>query len=101
MRFYKTMLWKAYFDKGYGLTSYPKCIAAVGAIKISSVKTIIIIGFLYTLLCFFVGWLWYKYRIVDAEIEVGNQFNPFVKEVRDQIDLSGADKKLFGTPKNI
>ena len=37
-------------------------------------------------LCFIIGCVWYKFGIVEAETEVGNQFNPFVKEMRE---LSG------------
>jgi len=86
MRFYKTMLLKAYFDKGYSVTSYIKyLIAYYGLVNRDS--NLMLIAAIYGVACFFIGWLWYKYKIVDAEIEVGNRVNPFVKEMRR---MSGA-----------
>lgn len=88
MKFYKSMLMKAYFDKGYGTTSYFKYLIAFYGVSSLNTKTTMIIAAIYGVACFFIGWLWYKVGLVDAETEVGNQFNPFAKEVRHK--LSGA-----------
>ena len=87
MKFYKFALWKAYFDKGYGVTSYIKWAAAIFGIS-SAIQGIhliwIFIGAtLYFIFCFIIGWIWYKYGLTDAENEVQNRFNPFQKEIRN------------------
>jgi len=85
MRGYKVALLKTYFDKGYGFTSYLKyCIAFFGLAS-NDVKTTFIIAFLYGLFCFFLGWFLFKIGYIDAENEVINRFNPFVKEMRHQL----------------
>ena len=85
MRFYNFCLWKAWFDKGYSLSSYPKWIFAITALKVSNIKLIIWLGLIYTLSCFVIGYLWYKYDIILAEAEVGNQYNLFQKELRAKL----------------
>ena len=82
MRCYKLMLWKAYFEKGYGLTSYVKWAMAIVGITAMSIPYILIGAILYGVSCFFIGWAWYHYNIITAEIEVNNQFNLFVREMR-------------------
>ena len=87
MKWYKFALWKAYFDKGYSLLSYPKYILilmGVGDVIASGGKStnVIVIGILFGLFCFALGWFWYAKQIVNAEIEVSNQYNQFVKEMR-------------------
>jgi len=85
MKYYKFCLWKAYFDKGYSLSSYPKWVFAVAAIKFTNVKIALILGIIYTLSCFIIGWAWYKYDVILAEAEVSNKFNLFVREMRSKI----------------
>lgn len=90
MKFYKFALLKAYFDKGYGVTSYFKYLFAI--IGIAGLKGSILIPLFiaYGLSCFFVGWVWYHFRITDAEAEVGNQYNPFAKEVRQKLKVKNS-----------
>ena len=80
---YKFCLLKAYFDKGLGLTSYIKYLIAFFGLASREVYYTLYIAFIYAILCFFLGWFWYKYKFIDAENEVGNQFNPFVREMRN------------------
>jgi len=87
MKFYKFALWKAFFDKGYSLLSYPKYILilmGVGDVIASGGKStnVIIVGIAFGIFCFLLGWFWYHNKIVNAEIEVSNQYNPFVHEMR-------------------
>jgi len=86
MKFYRFALFKAYFDKGYGVTSYLKYLIAAGgfAAVIDGMKPqiLIFIFLFYGFTCFFIGKLWYKYKIADAEKEVDNNINPFVREMR-------------------
>ena len=97
MRFYKFCLLKAYFDKGYGLTTYPKWVLATigigSAFQGFPISYLIFGGIIYGIACFFIGWLWYKYELVLAEAEVGNQFNLFQREVRGEL-LSSAQRKV-------
>ncbi len=46
------------------------------------VGTIMWIAAAYAIFCYILGRWWYKFKLVEAEIEVGNRFNLFVKEVR-------------------
>lgn len=86
---YKLALWKSYFDNGYGLTSYPKwLLATVGigsAIQGVSMWWVVLGGIIYGIMCFFLGWLWFKYKWVVAQTEVGNKYNLFVKEMRKKL----------------
>lgn len=88
-KIFKFTLWKTYFDKGYSWLSWPKYIILLmmGADTIASqgknIKRLIIFGLIYTIFCFILGRILFKKRFVEAEMEVGNIFNPFVKEVRN------------------
>lgn len=79
-------LWKAYFERGYGLTGYLKYLIAFFGVSTLNVKITLIIGILYIPFCFLIGYLWFYYRLPEAETEVGNHFNLFVKEMRDQMN---------------
>ena len=87
MRCYKLMLYKAYFEKGYALTNYVKyfilLFGVLEAVKIQSVYKTLLFAFLYGIACFFIGWVWYNYGLITSELEVNNQFNLFVQEVRN------------------
>ena len=82
---FKILLLKAYLDKGMGLTYYVKYLIALFGISSLDVKTTMIISFAWMFLSFFIGWIWYRYKLVDTETEIGNLFNPFVKEMRSKI----------------
>ena len=85
----KILKQKRYFDIGYGWSSYIKVIVAIigiGGIVAGISKTFIaIMLFLYALFCYIFGWAFIKYGWYEAEIEVGNIFNLFVKEMRKKI----------------
>ena len=85
MRGYKILLWKAYFDQGYGVTGYLKFIIAFFGLASRDVISTLIFSFIYGLLCFLVGYLWFKYNLIDTEQEIRNRFNPFVKEMRNSV----------------
>ena len=87
MKGYKFVLLKAYFDKGYGVTSYLKYLIAFFGLASRDVTTTLAIAFIYGIACFVLGWWWYKNGYALAEAEVGNRFNLFVQEMRA---LSGA-----------
>ena len=84
---YKFNLWKAYFDTGYSMLSYPKYIlflVGLGDVIASDGDyiNVLIIGFLLGIGCLLFGKLWFKYRFIDYQLEVSNQYNPFVREMR-------------------
>ena len=84
-RAYRILLLIAYFDQGYALTSYIKWAIAILGLTIQDLNLILWIGSLYIVLCFAVGWAWYHYKIINIQTEISNQYNPFVKEMREKI----------------
>ena len=79
---YKLLLWKKYFDTGYSLTSQFKYAFIAVAAAWQNTKWIFILGGLYGILCFPLGYYFYRYNWIEAEAEVGNRFNKFQREVR-------------------
>lgn len=89
VRFWRFALLKKCFDFGIGVTSYfTKVLMVVGFAAIMGgmdVKTTLLFGIGYTLFCFILGFFWIILGLVDAEQEVGNIFNLFVKQMRRKI----------------
>ena len=85
---YKFMLLKSYFDNGYSITSYPKWILATigigSAIQGYSLLWLLLGGIIYGVICLILGWIFIKYGFYLAQQEVSNQFNLFVKELRER-----------------
>jgi len=76
------MLHKSYFDTGFGLMNYPKYLIGFFALASRDVKTTMIIGVIFAILCYVLGFLYFKFGWIKASNEVGNQYNLFVKEMR-------------------
>ncbi len=93
-KFWKFLLLKRYFEQGYGLTSYVKYLIflmGIGEIIVNkSYKFVMILGILYGISCFIIGWAWYKFGLYETDTEISNRFNPFVKEIRN------GEVKIFG-----
>ena len=89
-KIYKFCLWKAYFDKGFGLTNQFKYALVLFGWATSNVQTTLIIAIVWAISCLIIGRLWFHFRFIDAEHEVQNVVNPFVAEMRAN----------FGTPNN-
>ena len=85
LRFFKTLLWKTYFDKGFALTNYFKYLLLVFGWATNDVKTTIIIGIVWCLVCVILGKMWFKYRLIDTELEISNIFNPFCRDMRNSV----------------
>lgn len=77
---YRLMLHKSYFDKGNSMLSVIKY--AFAAIFLLDYGTGIISLMFYGVLAYTIGRVFYKYGWLTAEIEVGNRYNRFVKEMR-------------------
>lgn len=84
-RMYRFLLWKAYLDKGMGLTYYAKYLIALFGISSLNVKWTMIIAVVWIFLSFFLGAIWFKKHLIDVENEVQNHFNPFQIEVRNAL----------------
>ena len=84
---FKILLVKAYFDKGYGMTNYFFKLIAVFGLTTQLAKTTFYILLIYSILCYFIGYACYKFKIVDTENEINNIFNPFQREVRDKLGI--------------
>jgi len=84
---YKILLWKAYLDKGWGLTSYIKYAIALFGVASLNAKATLILGCFYMFFCLILGKLWYYFRIIDVENEIANLFNPFAREVRGKLKI--------------
>lgn len=80
---FKALLWKRYFDTGYGLTNYVKYLIALFGISSLQVGATIGLAFFYALLCVVVGRLWHTRGIINVEVEIANRFNDFVTEMRE------------------
>ena len=85
MRCFKALLYKAYLDKGIGLTHYVKYVILIFGVTTQDLKNTLYFAFGYALFCFLLGWVWYRFEFIHSEIEVNNRFNPFVLEMREDI----------------
>lgn len=80
---YKILLWKAYFDKGFSLTNNLKyALVLFGWVTQSKTQTIAI-AIIWAISSLIIGRLWYGYKIIEIENEVGNHVNPFAREMRE------------------
>jgi len=90
-KIYKFAKFKRYFDVGYGGTSVVKYgigyLGLANTIITNNMKWAMIMGFSYIIFCFLMGWLAFKVKFIEAEKEVTNQYDHFVREMRN---LSGA-----------
>lgn len=84
-KFLKFALHKRYFDTGFAILNYLKYPLLLLGFAIPDVSAIVIIALLYGLTCYILGWWWLNFGMLDAENEVNNRFNPFVKEMRKAI----------------
>ena len=85
MKFLKFALHKRYFDTGFNVLNYLKYPLVLLGFAIPNAKLIILISFFYALGCYFIGWWWLNFGMLDAETEVSNKFNPFIREMRTKV----------------
>ena len=89
---YKFNLHKRYFETGRGITSDVKYfIALFGAYSVVEkvpLKLTLFLLIAYLIFCYLFGWFWLNKGWYEAEIEVGNQYNQFVKEMRKSYSVS-------------
>lgn len=87
MKFLKLALHKKYFDTGRGVIDYLKYPLLAMGIAIPNLKIILWVAIAYALACYLIGWWWLNFGMKDAENEVENRFNPFVKQVRRKLAI--------------
>ena len=93
MRFYRTLLQKAYFDKGFSLTNQFKYILVLFGWATDDVKKTIIVGVVWAFSCWLLGRWWFRKRLIDTEKEIDNFFNPFQREVRNYINTKSLKRR--------
>ena len=76
------LLWKRYFETGYSITGYVKYVIALFGISSLNVAITMSLGVIYAILCFVVGWWWFRYGFMEVDNEISNRFNGFVHEMR-------------------
>lgn len=77
---------KAYFEKGNSIINYAKYLIAFFGLASQDIYTTMILGVAYGITAYIIGVIWYRSQFIEAEIEVGNIFNIFVKEVRRELN---------------
>ena len=77
---YKILLHKRFFDRGYNFFGMIKY-AFAGLLVLDYGWGLVASG-IYGLACYIFGNLWYHYHWEEADAEVGNRWNLFVKEMR-------------------
>ena len=83
---FKLLLHKKYFDTGFSQLHYARYAIMLFGLDaaIKSKMTEVMAGIvLYGLLCYCIGWAWYKYEWVLANYEVDNHFNLLARELRN------------------
>ena len=96
---YKLLLWKTYIMTGYSLTQLFKyAIMVFGLWNMTgeerSLMLLSLIGFAYIIFCFILGWIWFKFELVNAEIEISNQYNPLAKQLRGRFRMAKDIKSI-------
>jgi hypothetical protein len=89
----KLLLWKRYFETGFGLLNYLKYPLVLLGIAIPNAEAIVFISIFYALFCFFLGWAWINSDFYRRDIELTNKYNIFVDEMRASIPKY-TDKKI-------
>jgi len=87
MKYLKFALHKRYFDTGMAVTNYLKYPLVLLGIAKPRVDLILFFSFFYAFGCYILGWWWLNRGMCDAENEVTNKFNPFVKQVRQKLNI--------------
>jgi len=86
LRLYKTLLWKAYFDKGLSITNYFKWVIAFFGLASRDVKITLIIAIGYAISCLILGRIWFHFKLVDTEHEIQNIVNPTLREIKEKVN---------------
>ena len=87
MKYYKLAFLEACFNKGYSVTAPVKYLVAflgVSNVVMTDKMTLaMIMGFSYVIACFILGYVLFRINFVNAQQEVYNRYDPYVKEMRN------------------
>lgn len=76
--------YKAYFDTGWNTLGYFRYLIALFGISSLDVKTTLILGVVYCIVCLILGGWLFKIGFIEVQQEVYNKHNKFVKDMRSQ-----------------
>jgi hypothetical protein len=81
----KLMRYKTYFDTGLNLSKYGMYLIGFFGLSSGNVTITMIFALLYAVFCYILGYWFLKSGFYRASIEVSNQYNCFVEEVRSKL----------------
>ena len=73
---------KNYIDFGLNFTKYFQALFVLFGWATGDIKATVYLVGVYVVVCYWIGWGFYRWGWAEASAEVGNRFNPFVKELR-------------------
>lgn len=79
---YRVCLWYNWLGQGIGLLNMPKYFVFMFGVSSNNLKWTMIFGLIWAISCFIIGMFWYKHGWKEADAEVANRYNKFVKEMR-------------------
>lgn len=82
MRHYNFCKHLTYFETGYSKTNYIKYLIALFGLSSLNVKSTMWMAFIYAIVCYVVGVIWWNFGFAEAQIEVVNRHDLFVKQMR-------------------
>ena len=85
MKHYRFCKHLTYFETGYSKTNYIKYVIALFGLSSLNVSVTMWAAFIYAFICYGVGVIWFTQGFADAQIEVVNKHNLFVKQMRKGI----------------
>ena len=87
-------LHKNYLDTGFGLLNYLKyfmyAYAGADIISTQNYDRAFIVGAIYLILCYIIGYIWYNTDMARASAEIGNRYNLFIEEMRKKLKLKNS-----------
>ena len=84
-RFWRLLLWKLYFNIGFGITNQFKYVILLFGWVSGEKATTIWIIVIYLTFCFILGKAWVHFKFIDTENEISNLVNPFQREIRKKL----------------
>lgn len=79
------MLHYSYFNKGMAVTQSFRYLLYLFGMSSRNIIEVMTLGGIYGIMAYFVGMAFYKGGFVEAEQEVSNRFNKFVRDVREKL----------------
>ena len=90
LRGFRILLWKRYFDTGFGLLNYVKYLImfiGLNGVLQNNINFAMGLVVLYAVICFFTGWAYINYGFWETEQEIINRFNPFQQQIRKKFAI--------------